>query len=75
MTRASVWSSLRRSAIVPSAYVLTSLLAFVSVLACYLIWLAITIYIVLGPATRRLAIWSAPAPEPAEPSPSADASP
>lgn len=56
--RGSLNSSIRRSMIVPAAYVVTCALAYVSTVACYAIWLATTIYIAFGPATRKIPVWS-----------------
>ena len=47
-----------RSIIVPSAYLVTFALAFVSTVVCYVIWLATTVYIAFGPATRKIPVWT-----------------
>jgi uncharacterized membrane protein len=51
-----------RSAIVPGAYTLTFALAFWNTTACYVIWLATTVYIAFGPATRKIPVWTAAGP-------------
>ena len=45
---------------VPAAYLVSMGLAFVNTKVCYAIWLATTIYIAFGPATRRLSTWNQP---------------
>ncbi len=69
VTRRAVLSSARRSAVVPMAYAVTTGLAFVNTTVCYVIWGITTCYIALGPATRRLAVWSSPSPSVTPPTP------
>lgn len=56
----SVRNSIVRSTLVPLAYLVSMGLAFVNTKICYAIWLATTIYIAFGPATRRLSTWNQP---------------
>ena len=58
LERGALNSSIRRSMIVPTAYLVTFGVAFVSPVACYFIWVATTVYIAFGPATRRIPVWS-----------------
>jgi uncharacterized membrane protein len=56
----SLTRSIRISAVIPVAWAATAALAFVLPDACYVIWFLITVYIGLGPATRRIPVWSPP---------------
>lgn len=58
---ASVNRSIRISSIIPVAWMITAGLAFVSRPLSYSLWMLITVYIALGPATRRIPIWFVPA--------------
>jgi uncharacterized membrane protein len=62
VTPDAVHGSSLRALVVPAAYLVTTALSFVSVIACYAVWGAITVYIALGPATRRIAVWDNPTP-------------
>lgn len=57
--RGALRASIVRSVIVPGAYLTTFGLAFVNTTTCYVIWLATTVYIALGPATRKIPVWTA----------------
>ena len=56
--RGALRGSIIRSVIVPGAYLVTFALAFVNTTVCYAIWLATTVYIAFGPATRKIPVWT-----------------
>ena len=56
--RGSVNRTIARALPPPIAYALTATLSFVSAKLCYVIWLLATLYVAVGPAARKIPVWS-----------------
>jgi uncharacterized membrane protein len=54
----TIQHTILRAAPPPIIYALTAVLAFVNAKVCYVLWVLATVYVAVGPAARKIPVWT-----------------
>jgi uncharacterized membrane protein len=62
----TVQNTILRATPPPIIYALTAALSFVNAKVCYVLWLLATLYVAVGPAARKIPVWTEASSEPVD---------